>query len=325
MKHFPKISIIIRAFNEEKHIGRLLTGIQQQNLSEDAMEVILVDSGSADATVNIALHYGVKVIHIKPEDFSFGYALNMGCKEAKGKFLVFASAHVYPTYKDWLMQMTDPFEDGKVVLVYGKQRGHEVTQYSEHQIFKKWFPESSDFNQHHPFCNNANVAIRREIWEQIPYNESLTGLEDLDWAKKVLTLGYKLVYNAAAEIIHIHEETPKRILNRYRREAVALKNIMPDAKFTLLDFLKLFISNVVSDWMHALRDKVFLKNFMAIPIFRLMQFWGTYKGYRQKEPVDKILKKRFYYPNSLKKNAEENLRKEDAINYSEIPKKHIVY
>ncbi len=321
----PKISIIIRSFNEEKHIARLLAGIQQQDLTSEQVEVILVDSGSTDATVNIAMHYDVKIINIKPEDFSFGYALNVGCEEAKGDVLLFASAHVYPTYTDWLSQMLSPFEDEKVALVYGKQRGNEITKYSEHQIFKKWFPEESDFNQNNPFCNNANAAIRRELWLEQNYDESLTGLEDLDWARKILDKGYKIVYNAEAEIIHVHEETPKRVLNRYRREAIALKNIISEANFSFFDFLKLFVSNTFSDWLHASKEKVFIKNFLSIPVFRFMQFWGTYKGYGQKEPVDKILKKRFYYPNALK--SKDSVMKEDkkTIDYSTTTKKYLKY
>ena len=51
----PRCSIVIRAYNEEKHIGRLLTGIAQQNLAD--IEVILVDSGSLDDTVKIASNF----------------------------------------------------------------------------------------------------------------------------------------------------------------------------------------------------------------------------------------------------------------------------
>ena len=179
----PKASIVIRCFNEEQHIGRLLSGIAQQTLKD--IEIILVDSGSTDDTVAIATRFPVRVLSIPPEEFSFGRSLNIGCQEAKGDFIVITSAHTYPVYDDWLEQLLKPFSDTRVGLVYGKQRGFENTKYSEHQIFAHWFPEQSNPNQNHPFCNNANSAIRRELWEQLPYNEELTGLEDLDWAKAI--------------------------------------------------------------------------------------------------------------------------------------------
>ena len=129
----PRCSIIIRSYNEEKHIARLLEGIAQQTLQD--VEVILVDSGSKDRTVDIAQRYAVNVVRIKPEEFTFGRSLNRGIQAASGEILVFASAHVYPVYPDWLEKLLAPFADPKIALVYGKQRGGETTKYSEEQIF----------------------------------------------------------------------------------------------------------------------------------------------------------------------------------------------
>ncbi|NEQ09520.1 MAG: glycosyltransferase, partial [Moorea sp. SIO4E2] len=65
----PETSIIIRCYNEEQHIGRLLSGIMQQTIQD--VEIIVVDSGSTDATPSIASRYPVKLLSIKPEEFSF--------------------------------------------------------------------------------------------------------------------------------------------------------------------------------------------------------------------------------------------------------------
>lgn len=142
--------------------------------------------------------------------------------------------------------------------------------------------------------------IRKSLWEELPYDEELTGLEDLDWATKIMQKGYAIAYEATATIVHVHEETPARIKNRYRREAVALKNIYPDEKFNFLSFLRLSIGNIWSDSVHALHDGRFLKEFRFIVIFRTLQFWGTYKGYRQQAVPDETLRMRFYYPNDFK-------------------------
>lgn len=298
MRH-PKCSIVIRCYNEEQHIGRLLSGLMQQTVQD--VEIIVVDSGSTDATVLIASQYPIKLISIRPDEFSFGRSLNLGCQAATAEFIVIASAHVYPVYQDWLEQLLKPFADPAVGLVYGKQRGNDRTQYSEHQIFATWFPDQSLPLQAHPFCNNANAAIRRTLWEQQPYDESLTGLEDLDWAKRVMPSGYRIAYRAEAEIIHVHEETPQRIYNRYRREAIALKQIFPQEHFTLWDFVRLFVSNTISDYYHAFHDRVLSENLIAIPMFRWMQFLGTYHGFTRRQPVTSQLKQTFYYPRGLKR------------------------
>ena len=104
-----KLSIVIRCYNEEEHIGRLLSGIMQQTVKD--VEVVIVDSGSTDATLSIASRYPIRVVHIAPQEFSFGRSLNRGCAAATGDILVFASAHVYPLYDDWLEKLVRPFDD----------------------------------------------------------------------------------------------------------------------------------------------------------------------------------------------------------------------
>lgn len=314
MERSPKYSIVIRTFNEEKHIGRLLEGISRQAFSD--VEIIIVDSGSTDATLAIANRYPVKVISITPEEFTFGRSLNRGCAEASGEFLVFASAHVYPTYPDWLEQLTKCFHDPEVALVYGKQRGNSTTKFSEHQIFAKLFPDQSNSRQDHPYCNNANAAIRRELWLQHPYDETLSGLEDLEWGKWALSEGHVLAYSALAKIIHIHEEAPGQVYNRYRREALALRQIQPEEIFRLYDFVRLLISNVISDCRQALVDNVLIKSLGEIVLFRIMQFWGTYRGLRYTGRVGLDLIHTFYYPTRFGGSSLQSDRETAPIDYS---------
>ena len=309
-------SIVIRCHNEEEHIGRLLSGILQQTLKN--VEIIIVDSGSTDATVSIASRYPVKILSILPEEFSFGRALNIGCQEASGEFIIIVSAHVYPVNKDWLERLITPFSDSRVALVYGKQRGNDITKYSEQQIFAHWFPEGLTLVQDHPFCNNANAAIRRSLWEKLPYNENLTGLEDLDWAKRAMESGYKIAYASDSTIIHVHNEPVKSIFNRYRREAIALKCVFPHEHFNFREFIRLLSINVTSDYYHAWHDKVLKNNLFSIFFFRLMQFWGTYKGFNQRGSVTKQIKQKFYYPNGFKRLQVEMLDSESErrVEYS---------
>lgn len=318
--HLSSISVIIRCYNEEQHIERLLVGIREQSVKD--VEILLVDSGSTDATLSIASKFPVKLVYISPEEFSFGRSLNIGCQAATGEFIVLISAHAYPEKEDWLENLLAPFANPKVALVYGKQRGGKCTNFSEHQVFAKWFSEESNLIQKHPFCNNANAAIRRKLWEQIPYDEDLTGLEDLDWANKVLSLGYHISYSSEAGIIHLHNETPGRIFNRYRREAIALKQIYPHERFTIWDFCRLFIGNLFSDSYNAIYKGIMIESISNILNFRFMQFWGAYKGFSQGNDISSIVKHTFYYPNG----RISSMRTEDAceekhyINYSMLLK-----
>lgn len=289
-----RCSIIIRTYNEEQHLGKLLAGILQQ--TEQNYEVIIVDSGSIDATLAIAARFPVRIVHITPQEFTFGRSLNVGCEAAEGEFLVMASAHVYPVYPDWLERLLDPFDDAQVALAYGKQRGMDTTKFSEHQIFAKWFPEERIPRQRHPFCNNANAAVRRNLWQQRPYDETLTGLEDLEWANWAINQGHFISYVPEAEIIHVHDETPRGVYNRYRREAMAMKMTFPEQKFHFWDFLRLFPSNAISDSWYAIRQHTFRGAFTSILWFRFMQFLGTWRGFSSPGPLTGRLKQAFYYP-----------------------------
>ncbi|MDP1546665.1 MAG: glycosyltransferase family 2 protein [Anaerolineales bacterium] len=307
-------SIIIRAYNEEKYIGRLLEGIRQQTISD--VEIILVDSGSTDATISIAESFGAKVVLIPSAEFTFGRSLNLGIKSAARELIVIASAHVYPVYPDWLETLLRPFQDAQVALTYGKQRGTEGSKYSEHQIFHQWYPDAGNLNQATAFCNNANAAIRKNLWDVHPYDETLTGLEDLEWGKWAQGQGHKIAYIAEAEIVHIHNETPRGVYNRYRREAMALRRIYPEAHFNLYDFLRLTITNILSDLWHAARERVLLKSISSIFWFRFMQFHGTRIGHRETSLVTPQLRETFYYARE-RKRKDESKRDVEPIRYND--------
>ena len=148
-------SIVIRAYNEEQHLPRLLAGLAQQTIKD--VEIIVVDSGSTDQTVSIAESFGARIVRIPSAEFTFGRSLNFGVREATREIVVIASAHVYPVYPDWLETLLHPFEDGKVALTYGKQRGYAGSKFSEHQIFHQWYPDAGKPKQATVFCNNANA------------------------------------------------------------------------------------------------------------------------------------------------------------------------
>ena len=289
-----RVSIVVRAYNEEEHFEKLLVGLQAQRRKPD--EILLGDSGSTDRTVEIGRRYGCRVVPIDKHQFTFGRALNVGCQEAVGDICVFVSAHVYPLYDDWLETLIAPFDDERVALTYGRQRGGDVNKFSEGQIFARWFPPHSVFPQKHHFCNNANAAIRRSIWETVPYDETLTGLEDLAWAKTVQARGHLLAYTAEAEIVHLHDETWDQVQNRYRREAIAMRAIDEHAKFSRLDFCWLLAQHVFSDGLHALQQGVLRREFGSICKFRYNQLLGTWRGFNGPSDVSAELRARFYYP-----------------------------
>ena len=300
-------SIIIRALNEESHIGKLLFGIQQQKKLPD--EIILVDSGSSDNTLLIASSYDVRIEKISKEEFTFGRALNIGCNVAKSEILIFLSAHVYPSDRNWLSNLIKPFKDDLVVCTYGKQRGNSATKFSENQVFLSYFPNETEEIKTNYFCNNANCAIRKKEWQEIKYDEDLTGLEDLDWAKKQYNNGKKITYVPSAEIIHVHQESWKQVKNRYKREAIALRKIESYISMNFFNLTYLLVLSIFSDFLANKSIKSMRINLISIILFRFNQYIGTYEGLNLKnDEIDK-LKSTFYYPPKRKKNYSNKSKK----------------
>jgi len=287
-------SIIIRCLNEARHLPKLLDSIAQQ--TKQPAEVIVVDSGSTDQTVAIARSKGARVVSINPEDFSFGRALNVGAQSATGEILVLVSAHTYPCTETWLAELTSPFADPNVALVYGGQTGDTRSKFSEIQLFHQWFPSQSCDNQQHSFCNNANAAVRKTVWQTIPYDDGIPALEDIHWAKRAIERGLRIVYRAGARIVHVHEERYRQVHRRYVREGMAMRMIFPWERMTLVSACVLAFSAIRSDIHEARKVGVLSAVLASIFRFRLAQYFGTWRGLRWRGSLTGDLRARLYYP-----------------------------
>lgn len=221
--HTPETSIVIRAFNEERWLPEVLDALARQRYRD--FEVLLVDSGSVDRTREIAAAHGARIVRLRSEDFTFGHALNRGVQEAQGRYIAILSAHAIPAGEDWLERLVAPLRQETVAMVFGGQRGHQFSKFSEARDFERLFPtrprEVNDPDK--PFANNANSAVRRDLWETHAFDEGLPGLEDIEWAKYWIENGYKVLYEPHACIIHVHTENWSQVRLRYHREGMAAR------------------------------------------------------------------------------------------------------
>lgn len=291
------VSIIVRTHNEEKYLRSLLIRIHNQNYKN--FEVIIVDSGSTDKTIDIASNFDfVTLYEIDKEDFTFGYSLNYGIEKSKGDIIVTLSGHCWPKNNDWLENLISPYTDEKVGISYGRQIGVEDSKFSEKQILNRWFPSEDNDKQLTTFCNNANCSIRRDIWDKMGgYDERASGLEDVLMATKMLReTDFYISYRSESVVYHIHDESWVQIKDRYYREAITYSSIHLSEKFNLFDFIKLCYINIVHDIVQLVKTNSHIKMIPSIFLFRINQFWGTYKGYKYTKKYND-LRQRFYYPN----------------------------
>ncbi len=316
------VSVVVRALNEEKWLGQALAACKSQTLAEGRqIELILVDSGSTDATVPIAREHGARIVHIRKEDFTFGRSLNVGCEAARGEILVFMSAHCIPMTDAWLERLIRPIEDGLCDYTYGRQAGHAASRFSERQVFAHYFGETSRLPQQGFFCNNANSAIRADVWRRHRFDEAVTGLEDMVLAKTLAAAGGRIGYVAEAPVAHIHEESLKQTLRRYYREALTMRVIMPEVHFHIWDMASCFLAGVIHDARAAMREKVFWKEAGGIIGYRFSQYWGTYRGHNEHRVLSQAQKISYYYPQAPKRKKEKKTSPDASSSNKESSRK----
>lgn len=211
-------SIIIRTKNEDKMLPECLAMISKQDYKNH--EIIFVDSGSTDQTLKIihrfqSLYNNATLIQIRPQEFTYGYALNLGCKIAKGEIIISLSAHALPISDNWLSCMVNHFSNEQVAGVCG---GPE-----------KMFVQNLSTFTNDPYFgfDNANSAFRKRLWEEHPFNESMLFTEDKEWEYYFLNKGYITVYAYEARVNHVHQLSLNQIYVRSYREHHGFAQFLP--------------------------------------------------------------------------------------------------
>jgi glycosyltransferase involved in cell wall biosynthesis len=292
-----RASIVIRTLNEAKYLPALLRSIAQQRTQLE-VETIVVDSGSSDGTLDIAQQFHCRLAHIRREDFSFGRSLNIGCDAASGEVLVFISGHCVPTDEHWLERLCGPVARGELAYSYGRQVGGPTSQFSECRIFGKYFAAESRLPQAGIFCNNANSALSRAAWLPLRFDEDLTGLEDMELAKRLSALGGRIGYVADACVFHHHQESWPQVQRRFQREAIALRRIMPQIHVGWYDTVRYIVSSIVHDTKAARQSGRLRAEFENIVRYRVAQYLGTYRGNHEHRRLSHAEKDSYFYPAS---------------------------
>jgi len=278
------ISIIIRCKDEEEAIGRTLDKIFGQEI-DLSYEVILVDSGSTDGTLEIVQKYPVCLFRIPPESFSFGYALNYGIERAEGDIIVNISAHCIPVNDKWLSELTLPLREGRAHATYGRQIPVKGVNPFEEISLEKHFPDEEKTSGRVPF-SNANCAFLRKMWEEVKFDKDLPSWEDYLWYL-LLKDKYIFEYCPKAMVYHTHlfsiGAVTKRSYNDGRSFGTFKKDygidLINEACPTITMKLKLFIDDLMA---HArfFKNKGYIKHIFLIPVVRFLVFMSYWKGYR---------------------------------------------
>ena len=228
-----KASVVIPTLNGGVEFEKCLEMIYKQKTSYP-FEVIVIDSGSNDGTVEIVRRFPLRLYLINKKDFNHGLTRQWGLELAEGDYVAFLSQDAIPADENWLESLVENFEDEKVAGAYSRQlvkpdRDPIARKYVEAWItaskYKKisYIKSRAEYEALSPwskrlFVNFDNVSscVRKSLMKKFPYSKLNFG-EDLEWSKRVIEGGYKIVYEPRSQVYHSHKTS---IVGNYKRALV---------------------------------------------------------------------------------------------------------
>lgn len=259
------VSVVIPTLNAGFEFGWLLRKLQAQaGLGE--IEVVIVDSGSTDGTVEIARAAGCLVVQISPEQFSHSYARNVGAEAARGDYLLFMVQDAYPIGDFWLygiLRYLLDHEDERLVAA-------SCAEYSRSDSDMMY---DSMINTHYRFLgcldydrigeyqgddhmslrslgqlSDVSCLIKRTLFSQYRYRGDYA--EDLDLGIRLIRDGYRVAMLASVKVIHSHNRSAYYYLKRSFVDVIFLVNLFDDFIFPHVESFKGLVIGIVSTAGH---------------------------------------------------------------------------
>jgi rhamnosyltransferase len=238
----PKASVVVMTLNAGSGFGELLSRLFSQK-ADFGYEVLVIDSGSTDATVELARRHGASIHRITRDEFDHGATRNLGASLSRGRYVAFAVQDALPVDDGWLAAMVENLDkDGTVAGVYGRQIPRPESSPLTRALMDDW--PTSGLERREQFAgdpgsyralspvtrrtlatfDNVSSCVRRSVWESFSFERTSFG-EDVRWGKKVVEAGYKLVYEPRSAVLHSHERGALYDLRRYYADGLVVKEL----------------------------------------------------------------------------------------------------
>lgn len=236
------VTIVIPTKNAGTQFEKVLAAIFTQK-TKYQYEVICVDSGSSDNTLEIINSFPCLLFRIPSQEFGHGKTRNYGASKGTGKYIVFITQDAMPVDESWLENFIDAMENnpdaaGGFGIHYPYPDCNEMDKRDLKRHFQNFGNETrvfyiDDESRYHSdkgyqqflaFFSDNNSCLRRTVWEKIPY-DNVNFSEDQIWARKVLEAGYGKLYCPTAGVYHSHNYELKTYFQRYYDEFKGLYNV----------------------------------------------------------------------------------------------------
>lgn len=223
----PLVSIIYLTRNGGALLHESLNTVFSQSVDFE-FEVIAVDSGSSDETIEILKKYPVKVYQIRSDEFNFGSTRDYGFGLAQGEILIAISQDVVPVGSNWMQNMVSPFNDESIAVVQGLEmvpKDQDLFFWEKYRLFyytresKKWLKRYDNIGLSFTCC-----AIRRKVWEENPLGR-IDMSEDKVFQKRITEKGYRIILQKNAVDYHYHMYNIKSLAKRCENEGMGWRSV----------------------------------------------------------------------------------------------------
>jgi len=238
------VSIVMPVKNGAVYLRDLLPSVLSQSISAQ-VELIAVDSGSEDDTVDVLEQFGATVLGIDPAEFDHGLTRNLLADQAHGEFVIFLSQRSRPAGDRWLAPLLAtldsdpvvagvcsrviPYPDADVLTRRDVERDLSgSTDRQRKQIADRAAYDAMSAEQRRVFLNfhTVSAAIRAETWRRIPFRSVRTLGEDLLWAREVVESGWAIVHEPASVVYHSHSYGVAELFARNVDDGIAGRDIL---------------------------------------------------------------------------------------------------
>lgn len=267
-------TVFIPTFNGEKYLDRLLTAVEAQEYAGN-FEILIIDSGSSDATLDIiGTHPAVKLVEIPGSEFGHGKTRNLAAKLARGKYIAYLSHDAIPADNHWLKNITAPLNPAGLdcVGVVGKHVARAncspLLKYEIDGVFRACGPDGEttvidgSLSKAHEltpgelFYSDVNSATRREFLLNVIAYRDVNYSEDMAFARDLLEAGYRKAYAATAVVEHSNDVTLSEYGKRIFDENLGMRRVGEGRASLSWTQAKLrAVKDVLVCWGKILRDK----------------------------------------------------------------------
>lgn len=270
-----KVTVIVRTFNVDWVVDQTLAALSKQKNID--IELMIVDSGSTDKTLEIVSNYEHQFIAIEPGTYFPGKVLNQAVESAQTELIVFVNSDTVLLDPYALCKLIEPLKDTNTVASYGRQIIRpEADLWVKHDYERAFTKDGNQPNWMHYSLPIA--SMKKSIWKTQKFYTEAWGSEDTQWGVKIKEKGYNIAYVKDAIAMHSHNYTFKQLASRRRIEGEAEYFIYPKKSLSIF-------STVLSFGASFLRESYYYISHnkgMGIPVLlinRMVYSWSFYRGF----------------------------------------------